>query len=214
MKKVVLMCVGLMSLVLSGCQGDERIAEVSTKQFEAEQQAKAGLVEKMERDLERRTRFYQGVAGLYEGKAVDQATTYKFQIRLIPDHVVLPTDRVRMQEEVAADLEKLSFTVQLGLFRPGSNVADVACQVSGINPDIENGRIQFAPTECGAYFLIQIGDNTVTTSSRTNEIVDRSRDLSRSLMTGRTQQISVLNGMIQPKTAGSAMTFSVERIAQ
>ncbi|MBS1960189.1 MAG: hypothetical protein JST80_12000 [Bdellovibrionales bacterium] len=214
MDKMVLGCLGLVSLLLSGCQGDERIAEVSTKQFEAEQQAKAGLVEKMERDLARRNRFYEGVAGMYEGKAVDQSTAYKFQIRLIPDHVVLPTDRVRMQEEVAADLEKLSFTVQLGLFRAGSAIADVACQVSGINPDIENGRIQFAPSECGAYFLIQIGDNTISPSSRTNEIVDRSRDLSRGLMSGRTQQISILNGIIQPKTAGTSMSFSVERIGQ
>ncbi len=134
-----------LSAALVGCQGDERIGEVSAKEKEAQVKVENDLAVKMEADLQTRQKFYQGVAGVYEGQAqADSGAIYKIRIRLVPSLPVFKAERVRMREEVASDLNNLFYNAQVLLWTPESKIGAVGCRATGIRADLENGLIERA----------------------------------------------------------------------
>ncbi len=241
--------------VLSACQDDSRIAEVSTQeavaqmevqkryaeeiakkgaeaqmeierkyaeeiskkgtqaQLETEQKFKAALSNDMETDLTRRQRFYQGVAGVYEGTIQTKSGNFNMRIRLVPSLPLYKNTRIRMQEEIAEDLNKLYFNAQIIQWTPGSNLGAVGCRVSEIRADIDQGQISIASPDCPNFYQIQVNEEAPIVGHVSQDTRgERSRRVAQGILEGSVANVKFLEGVIQPTSTSEQYVFQVARV--
>lgn len=214
--KVVLVSLSLLGgLILSSCQGDERIAEVRNLELQEELQMKTEQADKAERALAERHRFLQGVAGTFEGVVTGKSGEQRIQLTLVPNSYPVEVDRVRATEVIDAEINELSIGVQVAVSSVDASIARVGCEILGIKPNWVAGQIEIpASPECANYFLIQIDDSAVPTNVRLGDVRGNSRTLSSNIRSGQIQQVNVLNGYYRPTATGEIRRFSVERVSQ
>jgi hypothetical protein len=201
-----------MSAFLTGCQGDERIAEVSAKEREGQILIENENASKMEADLQTRQNFYQGVAGSYEGMAIsDSGSTYKIRIQLIPSLPAFTPDRIRMREEVASDLNNLYFNAQVLLWSPESAIGAVGCLATEIRPDLNKGEIIIASPDCPNVYKIRIHGLPLISGKVQGASVENTAAISSALMKGKMNSVQSVYGIIQPKTTSDVIRFDAER---
>lgn len=199
------------TLLLSGCQGDERLSEVSTVQTEAQLQAtNENLAKKskgMEDDLAQRHRFYQALKGKYEGSFQSEIGEINFRITFSPSLPPYQTNRVRQLEEVTADLNNLYLNIQVIQWNPSASTSAVGCRVSQVRPDIKNGEITIASESCPNLYRLKIAEMSNASSE---DIVAQSRRISQWISDGRMDRVEAVIGEVQPST--NAAIYSVVAI--
>ena len=201
-----------LSAALVGCQGDERIGEVTAKETEAQIKVENQLATKMEADLQTRQNFYQGVAGVYEGQAQSESgIIYKIRIRLVPSLPVFTADRVRMREEVASDLNNLFFNAQVLLWTPESKIGAVGCRATGIRADLAAGLIEIASPDCPNFYTIRINDSGLISGKVQDSSQDNSARIAQGIMSGKISKAATIFGEIQPTSSSDLLTFAAER---
>ncbi len=200
------------ALLLSGCQGDERLSEVSAVQTEAQIKAEnENLFKKsrsMEEDLEKRHRFYQALKGKYEGSFQSEIGEINFRITFSPSLPPYKTDRVRQLEEIASDLNNLYLNVQVIQWNPSSSTSAVGCRVSQIRPDIMNGEITIASESCSNLYRLRIGE--VSGGNQENSPA-YSRRMSEWISYGQMEKVEAVIGEVQPSTNASIYSVVATR---
>lgn len=201
-----------MAFGLSGCQGDERITQVSAQERKAQIEVDNKSALEMETDLQIRQRFYQGVAGTFEGMATGESgTNYKIRILLIPSLPPFKPNRIRMREEVASDLSKLFFNAQVILWNPESKIGAVGCLASGISPDLNKGEVIIASPDCPNVYKILIHNQGLINGKVQGTSFENSAAVAQALMDGNENTVQALYGTIHPKTTSETINFGVER---
>ena len=197
--------------LLGGCQGDERISEVSAVQTYAQLQAEnANLFKKskaMESDLERRHRFYQAVKGRYEGSFQSEIGEINFRITFSPSLPPYITDRVRQLDEISSDLNNLYFNVQIIQWNPLTPMSAVGCRVSQVRPDITNGEITIASESCSNFYRL----NVAGPESNQEDLNGSARLISERISDGNLDLVDSIIGEIQPTTNASIYTIKANR---
>lgn len=212
--KTMVMMLGL-AIMLSACQDDSRLAEIKNQELTTEQQFKKNLANDMETDLTRRQRFYQGVAGVYEGTIQTQSGNFNIRMRLVPSLPPYQQTRVRMQEEIAQDLNNLYLNAQIIQWSAGSNVGAVGCRVSGIRADIDQGQILIASPDCPNFYQIQVTEASPTGAKVPQDGQgENSRRVSQALLEGRVKKVKFLEGIIQPTSTSEQYLFQAERVVK
>jgi hypothetical protein len=207
---------GFAILVLAGCQDDSRLTEVKNQELSAEQQFKRTLSNEMETDLSRRQRFYQSVSGVYEGVVQTQNGSFNIRIRLVSSLPPYQQTRIRMQEEVAADLNNLYLNAQIIQWNTGTNVGAVGCRMSEIRADIDQGQITIASPDCPNFYQIKINEESLSGGRVDQSINDESasRRVAQSILEGHAKKIKFLDGVIQPSSSSEQYKFQVERVGK
>lgn len=199
------------ALFLSGCQGDERLSEVSTVQTEAQLQAEnENLAKKskiMEEDLSRRHRFYQALKGKYEGSFQSGIGQINFRITFSPSLPPYRTDRVRQLDEISSDLNNLFLNIQVVQWNPTptpeGDIAAVGCRVSQVKPDLMNGEITIASESCPNLYRLKISE----TGSTPEDDGLQARSMAQLITEGKIERVETIIGEIQPST--NAAIYSV-----
>lgn len=205
-----LLSLGVLSgaLLLSGCQGDERLSEVSAVQSEAQlQKENANLARKsglMESDLKNRHRFYQALKGKFEGSFQSEIGEVKFRITLSPSLPPYQTDRVRQLEEVTSDLNNLYLNIQVVQWNPSAPTSAVGCRVSQVRPDLMNGEITISSESCSNLYRLKIAESNASTA-------DDARRLSQWISEGKLDRVEAIIGEVQPSTNATIYTVVATR---
>lgn len=204
---------------LSGCQGDERITEVSSKETQAQLEQERIFSEtrsiEMENDLAKRQAFYQAVAGTYEGTMTGDRGAFQVRIILVPSLPPYVSTRVRLPEEVASDLNSLYLNVQIVQWTDGNLASASGCRLDQVRPDMREGRLHFSSTDCPNFYALQISDGTFGLRERgqNQQAVDRqSSNLAGNLLNGNSDPIQRLFGEMQPTTYAGVYTLTVNRV--
>jgi hypothetical protein len=208
----------LMIMVVSCKDSAEQVAETVNTQSEIESQNQveaenANLNSKaliMEKDLAARHKFYQGVKGRFEGKFKTKDTEFKIRVTLVPNVAPYPfaPDRpFRSLEEIATDLNDLSFSAQVIQWNPSNSLAAVSCRVDAIKPDLRLGEITISNSNCPNLYMIKIvSDENETFGNETT-----SADLAEDLMNGSIDKVNLLVGEIQPSSNSEIYKFKASR---
>jgi hypothetical protein len=115
-------------------------------------------IREMEEDLMKRQSFYEAVKGTYEGKLEGTPKDFRIRITLVPSLPPYLPGRVRTEEEIRSDLEKLHFNIQVVQWDSQDELSAVGCLVQGVKPDLINGEIQIASESCPNLYLIKIAN--------------------------------------------------------
>lgn len=227
-----ILCLGLticLPVILSACQGDERLSQMTSLQTRAQLEQELKVREEraqiLEDDLTTRQNFYQSVSGTYEGKIVASEGEYLLRIRLVPSvPPYRPGSRIRTPEEVISDLNNLYFKAQIVQWKEGSSIGAMGCRVDHVRPDLNEGSISIASSDCPSFYQIYISDLTssasvdlpVETMSNLPLVLDRARVLASSLMSQRNEpvesRVRSIVGKVFPTSAAKSFAFGAKKI--
>lgn len=182
---------------VAGCtKPDDGLEDRAKKQAEQEGKVTTDLLEKkarmMEQDLAARHRFYQAVAGTYEGTFKTDQGTFAFRITLIPSLAPFPVDRIRQLEEIAADLNGLHFNIQVLQWNPLNELGAVGCRVEEAKPNLYMGTISIVTEACPNLYMLGLTDlEHPTWDAETSEAI------SAKILGGEMQAADALAGEIR-----------------
>lgn len=207
--------------LLAGCQSDNQqladkaaieAGEASRKQVETENRRAT----EMEKDLAQRHRFYQAVAGTYEGTLQTDQGDYQMRVTLVPSLPVYKAERTRRPEEVASDLNNLYFNAQLIQWNPASPLSATGCRIEQIRPDLLKGEINIASSNCPSFYSIRISDERETKGEKPDSgherKKDRAREVATSVLEGKIESVPQIFGQMRPTTNPTVFPFSLVRV--
>lgn len=202
-------------LNLLGCadQSLENFKERAKAEQEGSNKAENENLEKkaraMEADLTRRHTFYSALEGEYEGALNIGQDSYKIKFtfaRSIPPYT---DNRTRQLSEIENDLNNLFFYMQIVQWHPNDQSAAVGCRVSGIRPNMTDGTLTVASTDCPNLYSILLSDkeNANLTDKLTNAktVAKKVKDLDL-------KDVPYLVGTIQPSTVAEKYSFTVRKL--
>jgi hypothetical protein len=141
--KTQLFILGLVLTVACGKVSD-KLGEQAQIDIEKNNQDIAAKVAAAEADLSRRHRFYQGTAGIYDGKVIAPGgETARARVTLVPTIYPYTGSRQRTLDEVSSDLTNLAFQFVFTLYDIGGSNTYATCKSQQV-PDLENGRMTVA----------------------------------------------------------------------
>lgn len=198
--------------VISGCDATksyDKIREVSDIEVDAQKSYLETKARAAEADLERRQRFYQVVAGTYEGMVRIGQDDFRLRLTLVPSLPrYVPNDRVRTWEEVTAELSNLYFNVHIIQWNPQTNFGAVGCIITNVRPDIIKGLINVASEGCPNFYSFEIAEGS------TGDTQSSSSVLAEAIADGRVESVPKVQGQMQPTTNANIYKFSAVRIQE
>ena len=209
--------------LIAGCnsqKSDEKIREVSNIQGQeaarnsiaAEREYVDSKAQAAEVDLEKRQRFYQALAGRYEGSILVNRSNFKIRFTLAPSLPrYVPSGRVRTWEEVTADLTNLSFNVQIVQWNPESSFSAVGCLVANVRPDIITGRINVSSEACPNFYSFQIAEEVTGQGEADPQMAT---SLAMAIGEGKLESVAQIQGRMQPTSNANVYNFSASRIQE
>jgi hypothetical protein len=209
------MIFALMLGLSTGCaQDNSKLAENAAIQGKASSEAQihnenanlARRVGEMEADLTTRQRFYQGVKGMYEGEIQTEGGIYKIRMTLVPSLPPYDSSRIRTIEEVAADLNNLYLNAHVIQWNPTNNLSAVGCRVGHIRPDIVSGEISIASENCPNLYTL-----TLTDLSPSRPVAS-AQELASRMIRGELENVTALQGEMQPSTNAAIYHFQIHRV--
>lgn len=175
----------------------------------AENENLAKKAEKMEQDLAKRHFFYASIEGEYEGtmRANNESYRIKFTFaRSIPPYT---DSRVRQLSEIENDINNLYFHMQIVQWHPDDQSTAVGCRVSEIRPNMEEGTLTVASTDCPNLYsiLLSEGGNTAFTDK-----VVKAKSVAQKVKSLSMKEVPFLIGLVQPSSNASKFSFSVKKL--
>ncbi|MGE0634408.1 MAG: hypothetical protein AB7O96_18475 [Pseudobdellovibrionaceae bacterium] len=149
----------------------------------------------MEADLTIRHKFYQAVAGTFEGTFKTEQGNFGFRITLVPNIAPYPVDRVRQLDEISADLNGLYFNAQVIQWNPANPLSSVGCRVENIRPDLSAGTISISSSSCANLYLLNITD-----LEHKEKDPDISRAIATQIRSGQVKVVKAIVGEVRPTT--------------
>lgn len=151
---------------------------------------------KMESDLAKRHRFYQALAGTYEGQLATEQGNYSIRITLVSSLPPYKSDRTRQLEEITQDINNLYLNAQIVQWSSENQLSSVGCRVTQIRPDMINGTISIASPECANIYLLSINSSSQVTAKP----FAQSKTAASSVQKGKLKTIPSLTGEVRPTT--------------
>ncbi|HPI39421.1 MAG TPA: hypothetical protein PLJ21_01370 [Pseudobdellovibrionaceae bacterium] len=201
--------------ILAGCaQQDER---KFTDRAEAEgrgankagQEALNEKAHEMEVDLANRQNFYGAIEGQYQGTTQVGDQTYNIKFTFARSVPPFSGQRIRQLSEIEADLNNLSFYIQVVQWHPDDLTSAVGCRVSQIRPDMQKGEMIIASSDCPNLYAVLLND---ITSDNLRTARDKSKNLADKISNHEIQNIDSLVGTIQPSANANVFSFSVKKM--
>ncbi|GIL17065.1 MAG: hypothetical protein BroJett040_08160 [Oligoflexia bacterium] len=214
--KLKIIITSLCLAALIGC--DQKGTTDSTRErAKAEQEANndvenlnlAQKARKMESDLSDRHYFYSALEGQYLGKVKVENEFYNIKFNLVKSLPQYKGDRVRQLSEIENDLNNLFFHIQVIQWHPADMASAVGCRVSQIRPDMANGVLAIASSECVNLYTINLSDLLADINSDLNE---KARSVAEKLINKEISRVEALVGNVQPSTNANTYQFSVQRV--
>lgn len=168
----------------------------------------------MERDLSKRHRFYQSLSGTYQGDLETEAGTYRIKITLAPTITPYPVERMRLPEEIANDLNLLSFSAQIVEWNPANPLSAVGCRVENLRPDLSRGVITISKEACGSVYSLAISDSRVAGTTSKGKVLtsaERSKATAAQVLSGKITSISDIRGLKRPTTNAQEYPFTLRK---
>jgi hypothetical protein len=162
---------------------------------------------KMEQDLQRRQMFYTAASGTYEGSIGTEHGNFNIRVTLISNLPAFPVDRVRQLDEISSDINNLYFNAQIVQWSPDNNLSAVGCRVNNIRPDLINGVISIASTECPNLYILKISNARATAGTTTAA----SKSVATKIYSGKVKAVSALVGEVRPTTNASVYELFANR---
>lgn len=208
----------LLSILMMVTACDQKGSTDSTKErAKAEQEANnqvenenlAKKAEAMERDLSQRHFFYSAMEGEYVGDLKVQDETYKIKLILARSIPPYTGDRVRQLSEIENDLNNLYFHIQVVQWHPDDASTAVGCRVSGVKPNMDQGSLTIASSDCPNLYNILLSEDGISVQGEDRQ---RSKQIADRLKQKEVEVVSHLLGKVQPSSNASEYTFSAEKV--
>ena len=185
--------------------------ERATAEGEAERdvQAKA-LAEKamkMEVDLANKHYFYSAVEGEYEGTLKVGAESYKIKFTLVRSLPPFTGDRVRELSEIENDLNNLYFHMQVIQWHPSDEASAVPCRISSIRPNMDEGTLSAAASDCPNLYSIFISEDGVQADK-----ITKSKSLAKQIAFKQVSEVPYFVGTVQLSSVAMKYSFNVKRV--
>jgi hypothetical protein len=147
----------------------------------------------MEADLDRRQRFYQGVAGRFTSEAIPEpgGQSRRFQVELAASVPPYRSSRVRALEEIIFDLNNLSLTVRVTLVDPATG-GMFPCTFTEVRPNTSTGQIELIAPTCPytyTFWLLPPGSEPPPAGDPGAVIVAGSSQTARALLDQRIVEV-------------------------
>lgn len=217
--KAILVLMSILTIV-SCSKDDNRLKQKAALEGESSSQSQVRVenanqsakAQQMEKDLNRRHRFYQAVKGMYEGEISTNFGTFNIRITLNPSLAPMNHNRVRQLEEISADLNNLMIQAQILQWDPKNEATAIGCRVSNIRPDIEKGTLAISTESCPNLYNISITDRSFRGSNSEN--LSLAKSLAESILEGDLLGVDSINGTVQPSTNASIFQFVANKVAE
>lgn len=206
-----------MILGLSACNSDEKAMEDLKSQTEmtsrsAIQEENVNLGNKakaMEKELELKHRFFQGLKGRYEGSFQTEQGEFKIRVNLSPN--IEPNSNItnlnahRSLDVIASDLINLSMNVKIVQWPAASPLGLMECRIEGIKPNLATGALTINVENCKNFYHIVIAK----TAEDFSVVQEEASDLAKDLISGSVNEIEFIAGEIQSNT--NIFTFKAQK---
>ncbi len=209
---------------VAGCQqpsqGEQDQKRKDQANLEAEEQAKADQNKlneqslKLEKDLQRRYRFYNAVNQEYTGKIKISGTEYGISFKSQPTIPLYTGDRVRTVEEVQTDLNNLGLDGTIRFWNLKNTQAASGCQFSGVKGFYENGSFKLQSTECGNIFNVFFSQKIISSKEfekiETTAVESGAAVLSQAILEKKQEKVAALIVQMQSTLNGTTQNFQLE----
>ena len=162
----------------------------------------------METDLSSRHAFYSAIEGEYSGSLTAGEETYNIKFTFARSLPPYEGARVRQLSEIENDLNNLFFHMQIVQWHPSDTASAVGCRVSGIRPNMTDGTLVVASSDCpNLYnlFLSQEGNDG------TPDKAAIAKAIAAQIKAGNLTNVEVLTGSVQPSSNADTYSFRVKR---
>lgn len=214
MKHLLLLIVPLL-LVSCGKRDDKALEEVAHRELVVENENLERRAAVLENDLSRKQDFYSAVEGTFEGSFMAGEKEFKTRITLIPSLPPYTSNRIRTLEEVTADLNNLSFSVQTTHWNAKGTAVASGCIFSQMKPDYDNGLISIAAENCSNVYKVSLFDSSDRGENgpiKTAEVLQKSRILSKKILRKEIEQINEIHVVMQPTLVAKTFTTVLKRV--
>ena len=211
MKHLLILNLMALSLIFTACgntDNDDILAQQTAKAQDAANKASS---EEMEADLDRTYRFYEAVAGSYAGVLQTKETKYKIKIDLYLSHPRYPKDpkrKTRTVNEIEHDIKSLSFIAYVNLSTTSDAIIADGCVVEKIVPDINNGKVTIASSNCKNTYPIFLSNPNIMTaeglktltpaqSDEETEETLAAKNMAKALLDGKVNKVLQLRGQVK-----------------
>lgn len=215
----------LLSFVIASCQQPSQSEQDARRKdqanLEAEEQAKAEQKKlneqslKLERDLQRRYRFYAAVSYEYTGQIKINGTTYGISHTSQPTIPLYIGDRIRTVEEVQADLNNLGLDSSIRFWDIKKPQAATGCQFSNIKAFYENGAYKLQSEACGNIFNIFISGKILDPKDlgqmASGTVEGNAVSIAQAILSGQTNTVESVIVQMQSTVSGTTQTFQLQR---
>ncbi|MFN8945803.1 MAG: hypothetical protein ACK5WZ_14395 [Pseudobdellovibrionaceae bacterium] len=188
--------------------------EQAKEQTKAEQQAKNEQSLKLEKDLQRRYRFYAAVSNEYTGQIKINGTEYGISHKSLPTIPLYIDERIRTLEEVQADLNDLGLDSSIRFWNVKNPQAATGCQFSDIKAFYANGAYKLQSENCGNIFNVFLSDRILTAKEiaaiQSQAVVANALAISKSILAGQTDQATSLIVQMQSTATGVTQSFQLQ----
>lgn len=216
--------------IIAGCSqgGDSRLqekADIESKtaaknQTDAELEMQNVRANEMEQDLARRHRFFQATKGKYEGSFNTSLGEFQIRILLVPSLSPIKTERERLPEEIAYDLNNLHFNAQIQQWSAANPASAVGCRVENIKPNLDLGMINIMSSNCPNVYFLALSEQTtkqdVSAEEYYKNVLDSGASAQRSqqVLDATIDLIDEFAGFIQLTNISTSYYFRAKRVAQ
>ena len=196
-----------------GCaqpDGNDRLKEKADIEAESDQNRTDQKALEMEARLARQQRFYEGVAGVYEGEWRADKQTFRVRFVLTPSIPAYTGNRIRSMDEITFDLTNLTLSVEETMtwkLKNGEEFSD-GCNYSLLKPRTDSGFIQVSNSECKLTFVLSVGSAGVDKSGSVTEMREA---ISRKLLDGEIDRIDDFRVEKRSVYQSGSDTFNVRR---
>ena len=201
---------------LAAC--DQKSSTDSTKERAAAEQEGASKVENdnlakkaaaMEQDLAKRHNFYASIEGEYEGSMRVDHVTFKIKFTFARGIPPYTDSRVRQLSEIENDLNNLFFYMQVVQWHPDDQPTAVGCRISGLKPNMDDGTIAVASTDCPNLYTIFLSEGGSTAFT---DKVTKAKTVAQKVKSLTLKDVPFLLGTVQPSSNAAKYYFSVKKL--
>ncbi len=187
----------------------DRANAEATEVNEVEQAALDERARKAQLELEARGRFYNAVAGRFEGEFQSSGNdrAIKLILNLMPSMTVYPSEQIRTLDEILADINNLTIGVQ-AVFETSS--MSTGCIFSGDRLDMGKGSLSLINSNCPNAFTIYISQ--VYASQTEIDAPSVAKETLKIILDGETQSVDQLVIYFQSKNNPSLKKVILRRI--
>ncbi len=221
MKSTLVAVLSLAVIGLGGCadQSEQKFKNRAKAEGEADADANAAAQEKialkMEADLARLQRFYEGVRGLYKGKVTTPSgRRFNVQFNIHPTVELYEGTRIRTAEEITNDLKILALDIaeQTGSVLGDGTDMTLTCSYVDIKPGVDKGFFNLEAEGCPRFFQVNVVPAGSSIVRDTIQLDVVSRSVASDLLNLKLAKVTQLQVEMRTRNIPEPMTFTMKRV--